>query len=533
MQNRDEERAATTTPELDQEHTVHQEHHAGHLKEYSQDRLELKGGPMEPRQDKGKSSFTSRGKDELHNSEWLDTNEDDILLSLSDFAAQFDDALRWGNELERRIEGAIDDISLGGFNTGKEIGQTFRELHERLNAEEAKVMEELERINLKFEEPLQKTLCKLKETFEYSNTPDYESIKKKDGMDVDSYMKEIEERQREIEGLLNTTLTSPKISWDPEKRKLSFAEHLINGVPVPNDITFYSVCNKSIDISWECDNSGLREEDRERLLFHVEARRRKNRTKNEGTASKDTKENYLWKEVYLGTANRHVIHGLEVDTEYDVRIKCSIGDLDGRWSEAESFRTENTQISSAILEAEKDEETFCGMLTEWCGSTDFDLLYRGTRDGFSASSFHRMCDNQGKTLVLIKNKSGHVFGGFATTSWRHSASYANKQAPGSFLFTLTNIYGIEPTKFPLMDEEDRCAICHYNNTYGALFGESGFDLGISTDCDRNISSWSSFPYNYYDSTGKGGNIFSSNTKLINFGVQEIEVFRVNTLTNDN
>ena len=48
-------------------------------------------------------------------------------------------------------------------------------------------------------------------------------------------------------------------------------------------------------------------------------------------------------------------------------------------------------------------------LSEWCGTEDFELLYRGSRDCFGASGFHRLCDNKGKTLVLVKNTSGHVF----------------------------------------------------------------------------------------------------------------------------
>ena len=534
MSEKDGEQKTTTTttiPTPRQEEMEGTEWYVDQIEECTQENLIAEGDSMETRQDKKTPKaflenevcpFSPQNERECHSGKRADTDGDDNALPEPELISQLEDAFKWGRELEKRIEDAIDNISLGSFNAGNEIRHTFRELHERLNAEEVKVMEELESAHLRVEEPLQRTLYKLKEAFEHGDDLDLESLNKKDEMSAESFL-------REIEDLLNTTLADLKVSWDPETRKLSYTEHLINGVPIPNGITLYSIYNKSADISWECENSGLKEEDRENLVFHVEARIKKTRTKTEKEGpTKDREENNPWKEVYSGTENRHAIHGLEVDTEYDVRVKCSIRDLDGRWSKVESFRTENTQISSVILEGEKDEETFCSKLFEWCGSTDFDLLYRGTRDGFNASEFHRTCDNQGKTLVLIKNKSGHAFGGFSTTSWRHSASFANKQAPGSFLFTLTNIYGIGPTKFPLMDEDDRCAICHYNDTYGALFGESGFDLGISTDCDRNISSWSSFPYDYYDSTGKGGNIFSSNPKMINFGVQEIEVFRVNT-----
>jgi hypothetical protein len=35
--------------------------------------------------------------------------------------------------------------------------------------------------------------------------------------------------------------------------------------------------------------------------------------------------------------------------------------------------------------------------------TTLSLLYRASRDGFSASDFHKACDNKGPTLVIIKN----------------------------------------------------------------------------------------------------------------------------------
>ncbi len=50
------------------------------------------------------------------------------------------------------------------------------------------------------------------------------------------------------------------------------------------------------------------------------------------------------------------------------------------------------------------------------------LLYRGSRDGFEANDFHKKCDNQGKTICLIKASNGKVFGGYADMSWKSSGA---------------------------------------------------------------------------------------------------------------
>ena len=74
-----------------------------------------------------------------------------------------------------------------------------------------------------------------------------------------------------------------------------------------------------------------------------------------------------------------------------------------------------------------------------------ELLYRATRDGMTGQCFHNKCDNKGETICLYKNEKGNIFGGYASIPWTNDGSYHS--APDSFLFTLTNIHNIEPTKF--------------------------------------------------------------------------------------
>ena len=44
------------------------------------------------------------------------------------------------------------------------------------------------------------------------------------------------------------------------------------------------------------------------------------------------------------------------------------------------------------------------------------LLYRASTDGKKCKDFHRCCDNNGPTLVLIKSGE-NIFGGYTSKSW--------------------------------------------------------------------------------------------------------------------
>jgi hypothetical protein len=51
------------------------------------------------------------------------------------------------------------------------------------------------------------------------------------------------------------------------------------------------------------------------------------------------------------------------------------------------------------------------------GGKQFKLLWRGSRDGFGASQFHRRSDSHGNTLTAILDADGSVFSGFTGLMW--------------------------------------------------------------------------------------------------------------------
>ena len=129
-----------------------------------------------------------------------------------------------------------------------------------------------------------------------------------------------------------------------------------------------------------------------------------------------------------------------------------------------------------------------------------ELIYRGARDGMYSKNFHEKCDNKGPTITLFRNDKGNIFGGYCSISWKNTGGYQNEK--NCFIFTLTNIYNIEPTKFE-------------SRNYGH---EVFFDTGNghcfydTWNYDDFINRSSAYFGNYYqDTTGKGNSIFAGNT----------------------
>ena len=211
---------------------------------------------------------------------------------------------------------------------------------------------------------------------------------------------------------------------------------------------------------------------------------------------------------------------MEKNTNYEIKLCSLYNELISNYTHIYKIKTKN--IDSIILcETEKGDE-FLNQLLEWTGYKGIELLYRGSKDGTYSSIFHNKCDNKGPTLCLCKNDKGNIFVGYASISWTSEGNH--KYANGSFLFTLTNIYGIAPTKFPIFQNENY-AICN-GGQYGPIFG-GGHDLYIRNDYPNNKAS-SNLGHTYQDILGKGKSIFTGdkNNSDSNFILKEIEIFKL-------
>lgn len=147
----------------------------------------------------------------------------------------------------------------------------------------------------------------------------------------------------------------------------------------------------------------------------------------------------------------------------------------------------------------------------------FKLLYRGTRDGFTANAFHTKCNNKGPTVTVIRSSLGKIFGGFADLEWTSQNAYKNSN--NTFLFSID-----KKGKYPVKSGGQSNAMYCYS-TYGPTFG-GGHDIYICDNCNTTTSSYSNFPYSYecaeYVNNGSSNYLAGA----YNFKVDEIEVFAV-------
>ena len=76
-------------------------------------------------------------------------------------------------------------------------------------------------------------------------------------------------------------------------------------------------------------------------------------------------------------------------------------------------------------------------LCEFPAETQLKIVYRASRDGFSAEMFHLKCDQIAPTITILKSKqNGYIFGGFTEAFW--SGNEVQKRDSNAFIFSLTN-----------------------------------------------------------------------------------------------
>ncbi len=153
------------------------------------------------------------------------------------------------------------------------------------------------------------------------------------------------------------------------------------------------------------------------------------------------------------------------------------------------------------------------------------LLYRGSRDGFTAKAFHSRCDNVGPTVVVIQSHLGKIFGGFAAAAWTSDAQGIFVPNDRSFTFSITsktqcNVCGSAKQQFAL----------YHHAGCGPVFGQ-GHDIHIANDCNlptsgnyTNGGETYTLPYAVADKKTFYAGVYT-------FAVKEIEVYQADIILN--
>ena len=432
-------------------------------------------------------------------------NNIDLISSTKKFNTISQKVISIKDKIEREI-GKIDKLY---DEVNSEIKNSFEIKHEKLIKEENDLREKLQNEVTKVKEQLEKFLAESNKIIRI-NEKINKGIKilekeEKNNIKILSYVSKINKINKESEKLSKELIKNLKISFQKEQNNIKYEEYYFNGIPIPKDIQFKDISSNSFKVFWKIDELNLININNKQIKYKVLIKK------------ENINEKFI--EVYEGSNNNCLIENLSGNTNYELKICCIYQDLSGFWADIQKIKTNDND--SIILNESDRKNEFLKKIYEWSGYSNMKLLYRGTRDGSKSDIFHNKCDNQGPTICLYKNNKGNIFGGFTSISWTNSGGFHSDS--NSFLFSLTNIYGISPTKFPI---KDAAYSVYHNSSRGPSFG-SGSEIYIYEDF-LNQQSYSSFPCAYNDSLNKGKSIFTGdmNNNNSKFKIKEIEVFKL-------
>ncbi|CAB4441502.1 unnamed protein product [Rhizophagus irregularis] len=140
----------------------------------------------------------------------------------------------------------------------------------------------------------------------------------------------------------------------------------------------------------------------------------------------------------------------------------------------------------------------------------FKLLLHGSRDGFTYKKFHEICDNQSRTVTIIKVKvSKEILGGYNPIEWKSDDSYGTTK--DSFIFSFKRCNDIKSYILSRIKNEKVAILNSFDR--GPSFGISDFIL------DGDFGKCGNFTYEKQ---------ISETTDLFSdlFSVEEYEVFQI-------
>ncbi|KAK8799619.1 hypothetical protein WA158_006167 [Blastocystis sp. Blastoise] len=206
----------------------------------------------------------------------------------------------------------------------------------------------------------------------------------------------------------------------------------------------------------------------------------------------------------------------------DIFIK-EINQLFGTEAKIDAEKLFRSFLDSSILDYSTDIQ-----LQQWL-QTDkkWKLLYRASENKFSATLFHRCCDDEKETVTLIKhighNNHINIFGGYTDQSWESPNDNSN-----CFIFTLSNEHNIPPTRYNYQKTiwKRSNSINPFNTITGPSFGS---DIYISNNCHEESTSYCKASNYTVNQTNQKNSLFvnTDSPKSINyFIVEDYEVWRL-------
>ena len=149
----------------------------------------------------------------------------------------------------------------------------------------------------------------------------------------------------------------------------------------------------------------------------------------------------------------------------------------------------------------------------------YKLLYRATKDGNNASSFHKKCDNISGTLTILKTNKGMRFGGYTEKTW--DGNQVSKKDNQGIAFC----YSLDLFKIYNNSDKAESSIRCYTDEGPNFYGGDCYMFYIYFPIDTNTSSSTVYKTSN-TSYGKFEKDYEINNGESNFVMQELEVFQI-------
>ena len=143
----------------------------------------------------------------------------------------------------------------------------------------------------------------------------------------------------------------------------------------------------------------------------------------------------------------------------------------------------------------------------------YNLLYRASKDGDLAKTFHEKCDNKPQILAVFKTTKGFTFGGYTEIGYKGNGGAIQDNSAFFFSCDLKKIYNVKKGYTAIFWGEDHGPVFGKTTTIicvcGKMFDYNCCTCSVASSCFEGIES-------DYEITGGEAN----------FRLQEIEVYQI-------
>ncbi|RGB38003.1 hypothetical protein C1646_756248 [Rhizophagus diaphanus] len=148
----------------------------------------------------------------------------------------------------------------------------------------------------------------------------------------------------------------------------------------------------------------------------------------------------------------------------------------------------------------------------------FNLILRGSRDGFDPKTFHNKCDNKGANIIVIKIKnSDQIVGGYNPLDWNR---FGWKNTSDSFIFSFNDYKNINTGKIGRINNNKFRGAVISDPEWGPIFGK--YKKGRCDLCMNQNGEWCSYP-NTYSNVNIPKNYFDIDDYEV-FQVEKVNMF---------